>query len=207
MNYGDHKKLAVSLRYWFLGMAESNPQYYDCVKALDTALQYHDDLRKDGSPTIIHQLSIVLYLKTFYKYFTDPCAVFVTALLHDTYEDYSESHEQLQTEFSAYFSYIKRISKIREGEKIPYEVYFGEMKDCHVCSIVKLADRIHNLSTMVGAFSVEKQKKYIQEVNTWFLPMLKHAKRKFLEQEMAYENMKSFLLVIAETINKCSNFD
>lgn len=207
MELSKHKKLAISLRYWFLGMAETNPRYFDCARALDFAIKYHNDNRKDGSPTIIHQLSICLNLKTFYRYLIDPCAVFVTALLHDTYEDYPESESELLTEFPEYFNYIKRVSKVRNNEKIPYSLYFSEMQDCHVCSVVKLADRIHNLSTMVGAFSIKKQKKYISEVDEWFLPMLKYSKRKYIAQEPVYENFKMVLEIICNTISKCSNFD
>ena len=46
----------------------------------------------------------------------------------------------------------------------------------------------------------EKQTNYLDEVNQWFLPMLKTARRNFTQQEQAYENIKVFLKVQATHI-------
>lgn len=202
MNTTEHKKLRLSIRYWLLAKAEENPDYYRVLKALEIAEKYHNDNRKDGKPTMTHQLSIMGFLKTLNAYLKFPVKTYIVALLHDTYEDYPESEEELSNEFPEEFEMIVRISKVRDGEKITYEQYFSEMQECPVCSIVKLADRISNVSTMVGVFNYQKQTKYLEEVNNWFLPMLKHAKRKFPEQTPAYENIKSMLTVQRDLILK-----
>lgn len=195
------KKLKVSFRYWLLGKAEENPEYYRVLEAMEVAEKYHNGKRKDGSPEFTHQITICMYLKTIHKYFKDPVKVFIVALLHDTLEDYyEESKRELQAKFPEEYEYFVRISKVREGVKIPYEQYFGEMKNCYICSIVKLADRIANISTMIGVFSYDKQTQYLEEVNIWFLPMLKHARRMFPQQESAYENLKMLLQVQRDTI-------
>ncbi len=203
MNSTDYKKLKQSFRYWVLGKAENEPAYYKVLNALRIAEKYHTGLRKDGvTPELNHQITICSYLRTIHKYFVDPVKVFVVALLHDTAEDYAESITEIQNEFPDEFEYIIRISKVRNGGKISYEQYFGEMKECYVCSIVKLADRISNISTMVGVFSYEKQTQYLRDLDDWFFPMLKHAKRKFPQQEPAYENMKIVLTIQKDTILK-----
>lgn len=202
LNTTEFKKLRLSFRYWILGKAEENKDYFRVLKALNIAEKYHTNQRKDGSPELIHQYSIVSYLRTIHKSLINPVEVFIVAILHDTYEDYPESEQELKELFPELFILFERVSKIRNGVKIPYEQYFGEMQDCPTCSIVKLADRIHNISTMVGVFSQEKQTKYLSEVDTYFFPMLKHAKRLFPEQENAYENLKTMLTVQKETINK-----
>ena len=46
---------------------------------------------------------------------------------------------------------------------------------------------------MPGVFTPEKQHEYIVECETWIIPMLKLARRKFPEQEPAYENLKRML--------------
>tara|TARA_B100000700_G_scaffold69353_2_gene76903 strand:- start:17561 stop:18181 length:621 start_codon:yes stop_codon:yes gene_type:complete len=200
LNTTEYKKLRLSFRYWILGKAEENKYYFRVLKALNIAEKYHTGERKDGSPELIHQYSIVSYLRTIHKSFINPVDVFIVAILHDTYEDYPESEEELKKEFPDLFDYFVRISKVRNGEKISYQQYFGEMQECDVCSIVKLTDRIHNISTMIDVFSLEKQDKYLEEVDLYFFPMLKHAKRLFPEQENAYENLKSILTVLKETI-------
>lgn len=195
------KKLKVSFRYWLLGKAEENPDYYRVLEAMEVAEKYHNGQRKDGSPEFTHQITICMYLKTIHKYLKDPVKVFIVALLHDTLEDYyEESKRELQAKFPEEYEYFVRISKVREGVKIPYEQYFGEMKNCYICSVVKLADRIANISTMIGVFSYDKQTQYLEEVNIWFLPMLKHARRMFPQQESAYENLKMLLQVQRDTI-------
>ena len=193
-------KTRIAFRYWTLGMAEHNHEYLKVLKAIEIAEKYHTGKRKDGTPEISHQYMIVMYLKTLYKFFDDPVAVFIVALLHDTYEDYEESEKELRETFPEYFYLFVRISKIRKGKKIPYEIYFGEMKDCQVCSLVKLADRISNISTMVGVFNFDKQNSYIEDLNNWFYPMLKHARKTFPTQNSAYENMKTVLNIQKDTI-------
>lgn len=200
MNYGDHKKLANTLRSRLLGEARTNPQFYDAIIALDIALKYHDDFRKDGKPTIIHQLSIALFAYTLINYFKFPVAIIVACLLHDTFEDYPESETEIRQLLPDYFTFVYSLSKVRYGAKIDYNIYFNDISKCPVCSIVKLIDRIHNLSTMQGAFKLEKQAEYVLECEKYFFPMLKKAKRTFLTQELAYENIKSVLLILCNTI-------
>lgn len=200
MNSTDYKKLKQSFKYWILGKAESNPEYYRVIKALNFGELYHKGNRKDGKPEYSHQIAICSYLRTLHKYFKNPVSVFIVALLHDTAEDYPESIVNIEIEFPEEAEMIKRISKVRNGEKIPYSVYFGEMQECDVCSIVKLGDRIHNLSTMIKVFSYEKQTAYLKDLEDWFFPMLKYSKNKYPEQEPAYENMKSILYLIKDSI-------
>lgn len=201
MNNTQLSKLRIANRYWLQALALNDPKYYRVLKAINIMERYHTGFRKDGTtPTIIHQYSILSKLKTLHAYMIDPSLVFIVALLHDTYEDYPESAAELEREFPEAFPYIVRISKVRNGVKIGYDQYFDEMQNCPVCSLVKLVDRIHNVSTMVGVFKVEKQMQYLEEVNRWFLPMLKYARRQFPEQELAYENLKSTLLIQRDTI-------
>lgn len=202
MNSTEYKKLKQSFRYWVLGKAENEPKYYKVLKAMNISEKYHNGSRKDGAPEFSHQIAICAYLRTLHKYFINPTMVFIVALLHDTVEDYPESSEEVLAAFPDEYDAIVRISKVRNGTKIPYEQYFGEMKECFVCSIVKLADRIANISTMVGVFSYDKQTQYLQDLEDWFFPMLKYAKRKFPEQEPAYENLKSVLYMQKDTILK-----
>jgi hypothetical protein len=60
--------------------------------------------------------------------------------------------------------------------------------------VVKLADRVNNVGSMVGVFTTEKMQKYVDEVNTFFRPLIRAARRNFPEQEAVYENMKLTLL-------------
>ena len=50
-------------------------------------------------------------------------------------------------------------------------------------------DRCHNIWTMREAFGREKIASYADEIDQWFLPMLKTARKRFPEQEQAYQNI------------------
>ncbi len=203
MTNTDFKKLKQSFRYWVLGKAENDKTYYDVLTALRIAEKYHTNKRKDGAPELSHQIAICSYLRTLHKYFRFPALVLIVALLHDTIEDYPESKQEILSLLPEAYDYVVRMSKIdSDGNKMPYEIYFGAMQECPVCSIVKLADRIANISTMIGVFSYDKQTSYLQDLIDWFFPMLKYAKRKFPDQEPAFENMKSVLFVQQDTILK-----
>jgi (p)ppGpp synthase/HD superfamily hydrolase len=50
--------------------------------------------------------------------------------------------------------------------------YYRKIKDNRYTSIVKGADRLHNLMTMVGVFSNEKMQSYIDETKEYIIPIL-----------------------------------
>ena len=58
---------------------------------------------------------------------------------------------------------------------------------------MKLADRAHNVQTMHGVFTHEKQRAYIGEVGTYYFPMIRQARREHPRQYGAYENLKILL--------------
>lgn len=201
MNYSSFEKLKMTSRYWLLGKSESNPDYYQTLRAFEFALKYHNGVRKDNvTKEVYHQLNIFSMLRTMVGLMKAPHLVLSVALLHDTYEDYPESHKELEEQFPELVPYLIRVSKVRSGKKIPLEQYFSEMSACPVTSIVKIVDRIHNLSTMHGVFSKEKEAQYVQDVYDWFYPMIKQSRRTFQEQEAVYELLRSILALEVQLI-------
>ena len=194
MNTVEHQKLLHVIRSQLMGMAQNDERYNDCIRALNYALKIHTGLRKDGvTPEFYHQLNILGFLITQHKNLIDPASTYIAAILHDTPEDYAEHSAEIKTLFPLDYANAERLSKIRNGEKIPLKTYFSEMAGCPVCSAVKLVDRIHNISTMPGVFSAQKMRKYIEEVKINFLPMAKAARQRFPAQNNFYELAKSML--------------
>lgn len=209
--------------------AEEDNRWLDVIKAYRLAEETHVGFRKDGvTPILQHQLSICLYLKTISAYFENPVEVFVLALLHDVYEDHPEKIKKLSSDFPAYYDKVKKLSKktflqqrdgvvleledfgVVEGAEISeidkdYNVYFEEIFKDKSCSLVKLADRLHNSATMIGVFSKEKMLQYVTEIEKYFLPSLKKARKSFVTQRNAYENLKSVLLIQLETLKGLLN--
>lgn len=201
VSFPDYKKIRIAFRNYILGKSQYEKGYLKVLKAMEIAEKYHRKTRKDGQAEVSHQYVICSYLMSIEATLDNPIACYIVALLHDTYEDYQyeivdgilTAEEEIKKELPEYFNMIVCISKIRNGEKIKYEQYFDEISNCPVCSIVKLADRVHNISTMVEPFSEEKQIEYLQDLLDWFLPMAKKAKRNFPSQTAAYENFKFIL--------------
>lgn len=191
-----YNKLEISLRYWLLGMSQSKPEYLAAIHAYDFAREYHTGKRKDGvTPEFFHQLCIGQYLRTLHTSLMHPSQCLAVAALHDVSEDYFVPNSQLQTRFGALIATAAELLNklLPDGSKKDIEQYFENISRCPIASIVKGADRIHNLQTMVGVFSAKKQREYLDETKNYFLPMIKRARRAFPEQEPAYENIKLML--------------
>lgn len=204
MNTTDYEKLKLTIRSQLVGMAAVDARYLLCVRALDYAAGVHTGMRKDNKThEFYHQLSLVGFALTQINNIAKPWLVLAVLILHDTYEDHPELENVLLENFPEIMEYVIRASKIRRGEKLPMDAYIDDVANCQICSVVKLIDRLHNISTMLGVFSLKKLVEYVDETNTYYLPMLKKAKRKFQEQNALYELLKSTLSIQLATIQFC----
>lgn len=191
-----YQRLFISMRYWLLGAAEHDVSYFHTLNALEYARGIHIGLRKDNTtPEFQHQVEIGLFLRTLVRHIKFPADTLSVCFLHDTLEDYAETHnisvETLTSKFNQRIAEATwKISKIRNGVKLSNEEYYGEVATCPITSIAKGVDRIHNLSTMHPVFTIKKQREYIKETKDYVLPMLKKARHLFPEQEAIYENIK-----------------
>lgn len=194
MNTTEFDKLKLTIRAQLLGMAQLDESYLMCVRALDYASEIHTGFRKDGvTPEFYHQLSLVGFALTQIRNMPHAATIIGTLLLHDTYEDNQHLEDEIRQKFAELIEYVIRSSKIRRGVKLKTQEYIDEVALCIICSIVKLIDRLHNLSTMLGVFTEEKLREYVEETEKYYFPMLKKAKRLFPEQNALYELMKSVL--------------
>jgi len=187
-----YKKLRQALRYYLLGA-----QYFCAAEALEVAESYHTGLRKDGiTPEFQHQIEIAHYVRTLPDLMY-PEETIVAALFHDTPEDKGLSISVIQDiggELAAEATHLMN----KNGKSM--ELVMCELANNAIGSIAKGADRSHNIQTMDGAFSIDKQLRYANEVEAYFLPMLKIARKKFPRQERAYENIKHILTCQTELI-------
>lgn len=193
-----YEKLKISLRYFLLGAG-----YTRAADALEFAASYHTGMRKDGvTPEFQHQIEIAHYIRTLLPSLMYPEDTLIAALLHDVTEDYGVLHTIIDQRYGSLAS--TAVCLLDKNGK-PYDVYFGAMAENPIASIVKGSDRMHNIQSMVGVFSAEKQLKYMQEVEQYFLPMLKNARRLYAKQEPAYENIKHVLISQLELLKAFHN--
>jgi (p)ppGpp synthase/HD superfamily hydrolase len=184
------KQLAV-MRGWLEGR-----NFYRAMDALEMVRQLEQGTRKDGeTPKFHHQLSIARLVSTLTPHLNDPEGTLTLAFLHDTLEDHPQiTREMLSKRFGpAVGTSVWIISKKTPTLVKDKSTVFQEISEDPRASVVKLADRAHNLQTMAGVFTLEKQKAYLAEVEEEFYPLIRRARRRFPKQYPAYENLKILL--------------
>ena len=186
----DFAKREIALRYFLQGS-----KYFRALEAMEFAKGFHKGVRKDGiTPEFDHQISIGLYISTLEPWLEYPEDTFISTLLHDVREDYDISNDEIENRYGQRVANsVQCLTKVFRGVKKDPEWYFGFIADDPIASIVKGGDRVHNFGSMIGVFNMNKQKEYIKEGEDYFLPMLKTARRKFVRQVGAYENIKMML--------------
>lgn len=175
------------LRSWLLGK-----EWWSAHGALEFARAKHDGLRKDGvTPEFHHQIQIALNARTLAPYFLFPEETFSACFLHDILEDFDDvDHSEVREKFGDQVAQsTEHLTKKRKGSSKTYARYFKEIGADPIASLVKGLDRCHNIWTMRGVFDQIKRQSYISEIDEWFLPMLKTARRNFPQQEPAYQNI------------------
>lgn len=185
-----NEKSRIALRYWLLGAG-----YVKAVEAMTFAEEYHTGTRRDGvTPEFAHQVSIAHYVRTLAPHLRTPEDALAVAFLHDVREDYDVEYGVIEERFGpAVAKSVDAVTKEFKGERRdPAEVFAAIAADANA-SIVKLSDRINNHQSMVYVFSKQKVDAYTAETREYFLPMLKSARRRFADQEPAYENAKLVL--------------
>jgi len=115
----------------------------------------------------------------------------IAAFLHDAAEDAGVSTDEITARYGPRVAAaVDALSKTWRGHRRAHDRVVDAIEADPIASIVKGADRLHNLSTMVDAFSDDKMREYLSETTDWVLPMLHRARRIHVEQEAAYENVK-----------------
>lgn len=196
----DFGKLRTKVLGMVEGLALVDKSYAKLRRLIGYAETVHCNERKDGSPEFSHQLEMLALALTFHESLSKPLDVYMAIITHDLLEDYPELGLELNASFPETIKYSDRLAKIEdlEGTK-QYYSYFESLADCEVCSVVKLIDRVHNLSTAPGVFKTEKILEYCDEVERYFLPMTRTAKAKF-DQRSVYETLKFMLNTQVHTI-------
>jgi (p)ppGpp synthase/HD superfamily hydrolase len=186
-----YAKHFVAMRYWLLGRG-----YYTALESLEYAARLYTGLHKDGkTKEYAHQLSIGRYIRSITASLEFPKETLAACFLHDVCEDYGVGFEEIEAQFGAPIAQaVWLLTKKFRGQRTPDADYYRALSENKLASLVKGADRIHNIQSMIGAFAYNKQREYIQETEDYVIPTLKAARRRFPRQEAAYENMQHVLL-------------
>ena len=118
--------------------------------------ELQNNLRKDNiTPYWTHPLSVANYIRTLQ--FPDDYnfeGILIVALAHDILEDTDCSNTTFEATFgTAIFRQVDILTKETEPPFNSTKLYYDAICRDQLCVVVKAADRMHNLSTMVGVFS------------------------------------------------------
>jgi len=209
MKNQDYNKIRTAIRYWMLGK-----NYTVAHTSMEFAMQYHTGLRKDGiTPEFQHQVSQANFARTLDKVLMFPQESLATVFLHDVVEDCPVTLKDVERmlvdearatdkQIGLILTGVEKMTNQVDGVKKPLESYYGEMSDDPISSIGKGFDRIHNHQSMGGVFTMDKQSLYIGETEQYIIPMLKRARKRWVEQEAAYQNVKHVLLTQMELVTQ-----
>lgn len=182
-------KLDLSLKFFLLGR-----KYHTALAAYGIAKSYHTGTRKDGkTPEFQHQIEIALHVTTLRDVIAEELTL-TAAILHDTPEDYDMSYQAVLDKFG--FEVAESVWALTKKNKTMVKdigEYYSEISENYIASIVKGCDRVHNLQSMPGVFTAEKQIRYIDETEDYVLPMLKKAAVLYPSQSLAYMNIRTTL--------------
>lgn len=205
----NYETIKTAIRYWLLGRG-----YPVAHASMEFAMQYHTGFRKDGvTHEFQHQISQMNFARTLDKILLYPEETLATIAMHDVVEDcpvtLDDIERMLVLEARATDEQISRILRGVElmtnqvdGVKKELTGYYVAMIEDPIASIAKGCDRMHNHQSMGGVFTIQKQATYIQETDDHILPMLKSARKKWVTQEAAYENIKHVLLTQMELVTQ-----
>ena len=182
-------KLYIALKFRLHGIG-----FFKALVALEKGRDIHKGFRKDDTtPEYQHQLEIALFVLTL-KDVQDLEGAIICALLHDTIEDYPNAVSEKWISDNFGEGILNSLKQIDKNSSKNYEVYISALAEDMNGSIVKLCDRINNFQSMNrGNFTIEKQKKYANEVKVYFLVMAKRARKLFPRQMDAYYNVETML--------------
>jgi (p)ppGpp synthase/HD superfamily hydrolase len=191
------KKIRIAIRHWQLGR-----NYFTAVRAMNFAQSKHIGLRKDNiTPEFQHQVSQANFARTLIDAYLFPEETLATIWLHDVVEDCGVSISEIENMFGSRVAYsVELMTNQVSGVKKPLDKYYSAMINDPIASLAKGIDRMHNHQSMNGVFSIEKQKSYIEESETYIFPMLKSARKTFPEQESAYQNIRHILQIQIELV-------
>lgn len=197
LNY-DYEKHRTAMRYWMLGR-----EWHLALKAMELGLQFHTGERKNGNPEFSHQIFQAQYARTL-PTLIHPQETISVIFLHDIHEDHGYPIDDIHREFGELVGTgVELMSDVdSQGIDKPLEAYYSKMVESPVASIAKGIDRMHNFQSMMTAFSDPKKSRYIEETQEHIIPMLKSARKRYSQQEPAYQNVKHILLTQIELINQ-----
>ncbi len=199
------KDLEIKDMYHFLETYCEKKHYENALVALPFAREVHKEQKRlGGDPYIVHPLSVAFFS---IGAGLDSDNIISGSLLHDTIEDQNANLDliNITDEIKHIVNLLTFIKKANLSKDIALKNYYENIKTNCDAIIIKLIDRIHNLSTMNNAFSLEKMKNYIIETQNYVIPLADYAKDHYQNIANKLWLLKFYLTTLVNTTNYVIN--
>jgi GTP pyrophosphokinase len=148
------------------------------VKALSFMYRHHgSQTRNDGTPYFTHPLKVANNLIALNFFVEDTFirdVLISSAILHDILEDTSVTAQELTKEFCPEITEV--VLLLTKTDELSNEDYYANIRFSLLASLVKIADRCHNVSTMAGVFNKKRLVKYVKETEEMVKPLIRHVR-------------------------------
>jgi GTP pyrophosphokinase len=176
---------------------------YNTLKAINIANILHEgQKRRTGEDYIIHPVRVASALSALGIH---DDSILATALLHDVIEDCGITKDQLIHQYGLNPQIAENVQILSKNKDMSTKVYYERISSNPTCLLVKISDRCHNVSSMVGGFTPEKMKSYIEETEEYIYPLCKYGKNFYPEYSDQIFSMKyqieSVLLVVKSFVH------
>jgi len=157
----------------------------EALRALSFAKEKHaTQLRKKGHmgeevPYIYHPLLVTCHAMALGL--TEE-ALLSACLLHDVCEDCGVAPEELPVSEEAREA-VRLVTKAKGFKKTPEEekAYYNGISGNRIATMVKLLDRVNNVSSMAASFTDEHMAEYIKETEEYVDPLMLRARELYPE--------------------------
>lgn len=156
----------------FVKITAKSKNMMQTLKALDFALKAHEGQyrKKSEVPYIYHPFNMACHLLAMG---IEEDSVIAACLLHDVVEDCEVTGNELPVEEETR-EIVKLLSKEKDcsDREAMLKEYFHKISLNPQASLIKVVDRVNNLTTMSWGLSREKNFRMIKETEEYVLPLL-----------------------------------
>ncbi|MBQ8218466.1 MAG: hypothetical protein IJZ79_01835 [Bacilli bacterium] len=186
------------------------------LKSLPLARKFHNGQYRKGEvivngksyqlPYVLHVLKVCSTLISLHLPISDEelDILLAASLLHDSLEDASEyfpnGGKELVTEYGfdeRVLEIVKLVSKKPGYTDDQLDDYFNDIKKNKLATLIKLADRSHNVEDLYN-MKPEKIHKYVKETRTWIYPLATYGKANYPELSNGFTILKSKIVSLTE---------
>lgn len=202
--------------YLFIKGFATRGGYKNTLRALPLARGMHDGQFRKGTvdvdgqkfrlPYFLHSLKVCSTLISLNLPLDDEelDLLYACALLHDTYEDCTQSFPNGFAGYSTIYGFPTEVGRIIElVSKHPgmsmdeLRAHFKKMADNKLASLIKLADRSHNVEDLYN-MKPEKLHKYVNETRECIYPLATEIKMRYPELSNGVTILKSKIVSLTE---------